>query len=66
MVARLGIALYWAGCVAAVLIIGFGILAYFNDPIVARHPGLVMVVTGASSIVTWLLGRGIRYVLAAT
>jgi multisubunit Na+/H+ antiporter MnhG subunit len=66
MVARLGNALYWAGCVLAILIIGFGILAFFNDPIAARRPGLVMVVTATSSVVIWLVGRAIHYVLTGT
>jgi hypothetical protein len=66
MVARLGIALYWAGCVAAVLIMGFGILAFYFEYRVAGQPGLVLLLTGTSAVVVWLFGRGIRYVLAAT
>src|SRR5262245_12846170 len=63
MLARLGNVLYWLGCIAAVVIVGFAGIVYFSE---GQRPSdlPVVVVLGVIAAVAWLIGRACRYVLA--
>jgi hypothetical protein len=61
MIARLGIVIYWFGCllaVAALLGGGYGFLHPANDPWVPLLWGV------AFAVVFWLIGRACLFVLA--
>lgn len=60
MVARLGIVLYWAGCFVA------GVIAIIYGYVFVTEGGDAPLVVFAVflALVSWLLGRAARYVLA--
>ena len=61
MLARLGIVLYWAGCLlAACLLLSAGALFWNGENWQA------VVLIAAVGVVFWLIGRACRYVLAGT
>lgn len=64
MLVRLGQVLYWAGCIAAVLILIAGFLLFSGT-----SGGDLLLYAGLTAIcaaLTFLLGRAARYVLAGT
>jgi hypothetical protein len=61
MIARLGNVLYWAGCVLAALIAGFGAIAAFQE---TWNPWGSFIVCAMVAAVVWIIGRICRYVLA--
>lgn len=61
MAARLGLVIYWAGCILAGLLVLFGMYAASVEP----HGAVgIMVGAGGAAAVAWLLGRAVRFVLA--
>jgi hypothetical protein len=64
MLARLGNALYWLGCIVGALLVGLGVWVWF----LREHHGdvgtVIMLTTFA--IAFWLIGRACRYILAGT
>jgi hypothetical protein len=62
MLARLGNALYWLGCIVGALLIGLGSWVWF----LRTHPGDVetVIILTVLAIAVWLIGRACRYILA--
>jgi len=68
MAARLGYAIYWLGCILAVLCIALGVgaganLGYGESWYEEWEWGWFLIPT-AIGVAIWVIGRGIRYVLA--
>jgi len=64
VIARLGYGLYWIGCELSALFllaIGFLITGYSTDP--AGTIGAAVFLTIAAAL-SWLIGKGLRYILA--
>ena len=67
MSAKLGNGLYWLACIVAVLVLLLGSSVVFTalpQSIVGRNPLAAYVVLLAGAFVVWLIGRGLRYILA--
>ena len=64
MLGRLGNALYWLCCIVAVFFIGFG--AYLYSLELPRNPNRIepLIIMGTPAVIAYVVGRGIRYVLA--
>jgi hypothetical protein len=63
MAARLGDVLYWAGSTIALLLVAFGLgLAGIEKSSEAQL--WILGIFGVLAVITWLLGRACRYVLA--
>jgi hypothetical protein len=64
MLARLGNAIYWLGCILAVLLIAVSIYDFATDSTgVGIAMGIALALTAA---VAWLLGWAFRYVLSGS
>lgn len=69
MLARLGDVLYWAGCILAVVPIGFVVCVMIADGGLQSPPQTLFelwpfaALLGISAV-PWLIGRACRYVLA--
>jgi len=61
MPARLGQAIYLAACAIAALMLLYGVYLVLTLPQGERSPALGTVVL---SVVIWMVGRALRYVLA--
>jgi hypothetical protein len=62
---RLGNVLYWAACLLAVAVIGFGVFVFYSTgggPV--DRALFLLAMFGGVAIVIWLIGRAIRYVLS--
>ena len=66
MLARLGIALYWVGCLGVLAIVGFGLLVLSTYGHWQGDLGAYIIFLGVISWIVWGLGRACRYVLAGT
>ena len=67
MSAKLGNGLYWLACIVAVLVLLLGSSVVFTalpQSIVGRNPLAAYVVLLAGAFVVWLIGWGLRYILA--
>jgi di/tricarboxylate transporter len=64
MLARLGNALYGAGCIFAVFMIGFGVLLWSTDANARSQGGTIIILCGGLALVGWVIGWACRYVLA--
>lgn len=60
MAARLGIVLYWLGCLIALLVLGLAAMALFGATPIW---GLILILPAAG---IWGFGRAARFVLAGT
>jgi hypothetical protein len=62
MAARLGNVLYWLACIVAALFIGILIFVWSTSP--NDRDWITFVSFVVLAIVSWAIGRGLRYVLA--
>ena len=60
MGARLGRALYWLCCIIAALLIALAVIGFYNEGGELFFKILVAIM----AVVVWLLGRGLKYILA--
>jgi len=58
--ARLGVVLYWLGCIVAVALIYLGVWIWVDDEQVGTA-----IVFGTLGIIAWLIGLVCRYALTA-
>ena len=69
MASRLGNVLYVLACVFAVMILALGATIFFlADPSskAGQNPIAVLVVSVVLALLIWLIGEGLRYILAGT
>jgi len=64
MAARLGIILYWLGCIVAAFIVSAAIAFYVTEGSADDLPAVGFLILIAA--IVWAIGRACRYVLAGT
>jgi hypothetical protein len=62
MTARLGNVLYWIACIISTLMVGTGIVVWYNEGYAGSEG--VPVGFAFAAIITWGIGWALRYILA--